>query len=89
MKPKNYILRVYQKGRMVERYETSHKRSFLNQLRSLNFKELKKNKPYCIFLRVSYGQHEDVWGEKTTFFNDGRYLTKKDLWQAFNAFTEI
>ncbi|MFH0750049.1 MAG: hypothetical protein V1917_04030 [Candidatus Gottesmanbacteria bacterium] len=40
---------------------------------------------YCF---VSYGKSVDVFGKLVEFYNDGKYDNKKDLFQAFKAFTE-
>lgn len=40
------------------------------------------------YLKVSYGNKEDVSGEKSEFFNDGEYYSKKDLLIALRNFME-
>ncbi len=58
-----------------ERYQTKSLLRFLYKIRSLNWKELKKE---C-YLRVSYGKG---------FYNDGEYDNKADFDLALNAFLE-
>jgi len=88
MKPISYALKIYQKGKEVYNHYTSSSWRFFNFLKAIDFTELKRNKPYHVFLRVGYGKHEDTWGKMVRFYNSGSYTTKKDLWFAFRAFTE-
>lgn len=46
------------------------------------------DKFYKANLKVSYGKKEDTFGKLVEFTNEGDYFTKKDLQQAFRAFTE-
>ena len=52
----------------------------------LNCATLKKDEKY--YLKVFYGNHEDVYGNMAEFSNEGVYDNHKDLVRAFNAFYE-
>ena len=88
MKITRYILRTYQKGRVVSKHLTHSPWRFFKFLKAISFTELKKNKPFHIYLRIDYGKYEDVWGKIVPFYNSGSYTTYKDLWQAVRAFKE-
>lgn len=81
----NYVAKCY-KIRGYERLLRTHsKRLFLTHLRS--FKNLK---PFPkVYLRVSYGKHEDVHGKIQYFYNDGVYESYKELISSYDAFTEV
>ena len=87
-KTKKYQLKIYKKGREVYNHYTFSSRRFLLTLKAINFVDLRKNGPYSIYLNVSYGKKEDVWGNMVKFDNSGTYTTKEKLWQAYRAFTE-
>lgn len=80
----NFTFKVTKNNKVIQKCQTHSKRRFLNQLRAINWKD----KPLKVYLRVSYGKHEDVWGKLSSFYNDGWYENEKDLWLAFNAFSE-
>lgn len=81
---RNYTLKLIENHRMIDRYQTHSIRLFKSRLRSIKWgKNLFK-----VYIRVSYGKHKDVFGKMTYFINEGYYENKKDLWLAFNAFTE-
>jgi len=63
---------------------THSKRRFLNHLRTIKW----QYKGIKVYIRVSYGKKVDVFGKLSTFYNDGLYENKEDLWSAFNAFKE-
>ena len=87
-KSRTYRLKIYKNGKEVYNHYTFSSSRFLHFLKAINFVELKKNGPYSIYLRVTYGKEEDVWGDTVTFYNSGTYTTKEKLWQAYRAFTE-
>ena len=80
----NFTLRVIKNRQVVQTVRTHSIRRFLNNLRTINWKD----GGIKVYLRVNYGKKIDVFGRLSTFYNDGWYKTKEDLWQAFNAFTE-
>lgn len=81
----NYVLKVYKNG-LVDRVVRTHsKRLFLTRLRSLKFLKAFPR----VYLRVSYGKHEDVYGKIQYFYNDGDYESYKELIGAYDAFTEV
>jgi len=76
MKPvMNFTLRVYKRGREVDRYETSSKRRFYNHVGTIKWNIAM----ILVKLRVSYGEG---------FVNEGDYRNKKDFMLALNAFSE-
>jgi len=80
----NFTFRVVKNGKTIDRCQTHSKRRFLNRLRTINWED----KLLKVYLRVSYGKHEDVWGKFSSFYNDGWYENEEDLWLAFNTFSE-
>ncbi len=80
---RNYLLKIIH-GQKVERYETKSLRRFLNHTRTINWKD----SPCRVYLRVSYGKKEDVFGKQATFYNDGTYENKEDFNLALEAFLE-
>ena len=85
MKPKTYTLKTFQDGKEVSSRRTNNSTRFFNFLKAINFIELKENNQ-IVYLKVDYGKHLNVWGEKRSFYNSGSYSTKKDLWRAFLGF---
>ena len=84
MKAKSYICRIYKNNKLIRRFDSSFIRRFTNQLRTVGW----RNGPLMVYLRITYGRHEDNFGKFVQFDNKGEYTTKKDLWAAFKAFTE-
>lgn len=80
----NFTLKVINNNRIVQRVQAHSLRRFTNHLRTINW----QNRPLKVYLRVSYGEHEDCFGKVGNFYNDGWYGNEKDLWQAFNAFKD-
>lgn len=78
----NFTLKVIKNRKTIQSVRTHSVRRFTNNLRTINW-----TKPYpSVHLRVSYGKQKDTFGKMVTFYNDGNYDNKTDLWQAFNAF---
>lgn len=82
-----YILRVYKKGRRIERYDTGKYYRFLHYTR-LIFDKFDKQKDISVYIKINYGYGINVFGERVLFHNDGTYYNKTDLKGAVNAFTE-
>lgn len=81
----NFTLKILEKGRAeVRRYQTHSKRRFLNRIRTINW----GSSGLKVYVRVSYGKHENDSGKRTTFYNDGWYESKEDLWLTLSAFLE-
>lgn len=80
----NFTYKVVRNGKEIDRLRTHSIRRFLSHLRTINW----CNGRPSVYLRVSYGKHIDNFGKFVTFYNDGDYENKDDLWQAFEAFTE-
>ena len=80
----NFTFKVIKNNKVIQKCQTHSKRRFLNHLRTVNL----ENRGTKVYLRVSYGKHIDVFGKKTTFYNDGWYEREEDLWLAFDAFEE-
>jgi hypothetical protein len=74
----NYLVRVD-----GNRYESSSWRRFYNHVGTIKW----ENKPF-VYLRVSYGQAQDVFGKTQTFYNDGEYDNKSDFHLALKEFVE-
>lgn len=83
----NLTFKVIKDNKTIRKCRTHSKRRFLNQLRTINWRELRKNKPSKVYLRVYYGRFIDNFGKKPAFYNDGFYTKKKDLWLAWEAFS--
>lgn len=80
-----FSYKVAQKQKVVVvRCRTRSKRRFLKNLRTINW----GNNHFIVYLRVSYGKQIDNFGKLVTFYNDGDFENKEDLWLAFEAFTE-
>ena len=71
----NYSYKVSENSRVMNRVRTHSKRRFVSSLRTINW----RNKRLKVVLRVNYGKG---------FINEGVYEKDKDLWLAFEAFTE-
>ena len=82
---RNYTFRVMKNGEIVSKLSTHSIRRFLNHLRTISWQD----KGISVYLRVYYGKEKDVFGETVSFYNDGVYKTKRDLWHAFIAFKNI
>lgn len=80
----NFTLKVYLKNRAIQRVRTHSIRRFINHLRTINW----QNNGISVYLRISYGKQKDYFEKTITFYNDGWYETKNDLWHALNAFKE-
>ena len=81
----NFTLKVLKRGKIAQRYESSHLRRFCAVVKALSFKK----HDIKVHLRVSYGRHLDNFGKMVEFWNDGVYDTRKDFLLAFNAFREL
>lgn len=80
----NFTLKVFKNGKVLDRCQTHSIRLFVSRLRTIKW----KGGVSKVYLRVSYGEHEGVFGKMSTFINEGDYENKKGLWQSFRAFTE-
>lgn len=80
----NFTLRVIKDGRVIQRVRTHSIRRFLHHLRTTNW----ENSLLKVYLRVNYGKHENNFGKKVAFYNDGWYENEEDLWLAFNTFSK-
>lgn len=80
----NFTFRVVKDGNVVDRCQTHSKRRFYNRMRTINW----QNNSFKVYLRVSYGKKIFSKGCLCSFYNDGWYDNKTDLWQAVNAFVE-
>lgn len=81
---RNYFLKYKNIEKEDVVIRTHSKRVFLKHLRTIKFL-----KPFPrVYLRVSYGKHEDAFGIYQTFYNDGDYFSFIDLVTAFEAFDE-
>lgn len=80
----NFTYKVVINNKMTERCSTHSKRIFIKKLRTINW----KLKGIKVTIRVNYGKQSNDYGTALTFSNEGNYYNKKDLWLAFNAFTE-
>lgn len=80
----NFTFKIIKNGRVVQVVRTHSIRRFVNNLRTINWKD----RGIKVYLRVNYGKKVDVFGKLSTFYNDGWYKTKEDLWLAFSAFKE-
>lgn len=78
----NFTLKIFKNNRTIQRVQTHSIRRFHNRLRTINWKE----RGLKVYLRVSYGRHKDVFGKKITFYNEGFYENKDDLWNTLEAF---
>lgn len=79
-----YFYRIIKNGKTVDKCSSHSKRRFINNLRTI--KNLSNEKK--IYLKVNYGRMLDNYGNYSIFINDGYYENIKDLWRAFNTFTE-
>ncbi len=79
-----YILKIIKNDVEVIRVGTGSLRRFLKIIRTINW----QHGPIKVYLRISYGKHEDSYGEMSDFWNDGWYETEEDLMLAFDAFRE-
>lgn len=80
----NFTFKVIKNNKVIQKCQTHSVRRFINRLRTINW----QNVGLKVYLRVNYGKHEDNFGKKVTFYNDGLYESKEDLWCTFNAFKE-
>ena len=79
-----YLYKILKNKELVDKRLTHSKKRFLKNLRTISWKDA----PVKVYLRISYGKRVDNFGKLVAFYNDGIYENKKDLWLAFNAFTE-
>ena len=80
----NFTYRVIKNGKSIEKCQTHSIRRFFNKIRSLKW----QNGVEKVYLRMNYGKRKCVSGCVCSFYNDGEYNTKKDLFFALSAFTE-
>jgi len=80
----NFTFRFEKDGKVIQRCQTHNKRRFLYRIGTLNW----QNRPLKVYLRVYYGKHENNFGKKVAFYNNGYYNTKRDSLFAFLCFTE-
>jgi hypothetical protein len=71
----NYSYKKIENSGVMGNMRTHSKRRFISSLRTINW----ANKHLKVVLRVNYGKG---------FINEGVYEKDKDLWLAFEAFTE-
>jgi hypothetical protein len=79
----NFTLIVKSHGQKVIRVSKHSYRVFCRHLRTIKWQD-----GTSCYLRVSFGKDYDISGELQTFYNDGIYTNKNDLFQAFKAFIE-
>lgn len=84
---RNLFFKIIKNGRTVDKCQTHSLRRFRNKIRTINWKDLKKNGGE-VYLKVNYGKHLDNFGKRTTFINDGVYEDKESFFLALNAFLE-
>jgi len=80
----NFTLKVIKNNQAIQRVRTHSIRRFYNHLRTINWEDGGKK----VYLRLSYGKEQDVFGKMVTFYNDGWFENKEDLWLTFEAFKE-
>ena len=72
---KKYTLKVYKSNKKVEIIRTKKKKSFLKNLRMIDWQNgIKK-----AYLKVSYGKKVCNFGCLCKFWNDGYYHSKEEL----------
>ncbi len=74
------ILRVWKNGENSKTYRTTKSKRFYSVVEAEDFQKA--------YLKVSYGKDKTNFGKNEEFYNDGDYMTKKELIEAFKAFTE-
>ena len=77
---KIYLRLLLKNGKMKQYTSTDRTRRLLAKSRHVQFK-----KAYC---KVSYGKKECNFGCICEFYNDGWYLSNKELTQAMQMFLE-
>jgi hypothetical protein len=80
----NFTLIIKFHGQKVQRVSTHSIRRFYRHLRTIKWKE-----GISVYLCVSYGKDYDVFGIYRTFYNDGIFTNKNELFQAFQIFTKL
>jgi hypothetical protein len=80
----NFTLITKFHGQKVQRVSTHSIHRFYRRLRTISWQD-----DTSCYLCVSNGKDYDVFGQYRTFYNDGEYTNRKDLFQAFKAFTEL
>jgi hypothetical protein len=80
----NFMLKVIKNGKIIIRVQPRSIRRFIKSLRSINWQD----RGISAYLRINYGKQKGCFKNTITFYNDGWYKTKNDLWKAFNAFKE-
>ena len=71
-------------GYEIQRVSTHRYKTFCGHLRTIKW-QLNPS----VHLRVSYFKEKDIYGVKQTFYNDGIYSNKHDLYEAFKAFVNL
>jgi len=80
----SYILRIYEKGKLVYRVGTKNKRRFRNKINNYDWQDgLRAN------VRVNYGKAMDCEGERLTFDNKADCNTKKEAHDLLEYFDEM
>lgn len=71
----NFSFKVFKKDKTVQRYDSSSKRRFRNQIRLINWQD----KDFGVYQKVNYGQG---------FYNAGLYNRRLDFLFALDAFAD-
>ena len=80
----SYILRIYDKDKLVYRVGTKNKQRFRNKIDDYNWKDgLTAN------VRVNYGRTIDSDGEMATFDNKANCRTKEEAHDLLEYFDEM
>lgn len=79
-----FTLKIIKNSKVVKKYTSHFQKRFVKNLRTINWQD----GPLKVYLKVDYGKHLDNYNKLSSFYNDGIYERKKDLWLAFEAFTE-
>lgn len=80
----NFTIITTSHGQKVQRLECASIRRFYRHVRTIKWQV-----GTSVYVRVSYGKYIDNFGKKITFYNDGIYTSKNDLFFALDAFTEL
>ena len=87
MKAKSYSYKIFINKKCMSRLLTHNRRRFTRKIGTLSWREVMLGGG-SVYLRVSYGRHLDNFEKMTDFYNDGDYLSRKDLMLAYRAFVE-
>ena len=79
-----FTYKVRNDGELIDGGYTHSIRRFRNKIGTINW----KLRGIKVYLRVSGGKEQDVFGKRVSFYNDGWFENKKDLLSALKAFVE-